>query len=86
MKRREFITLLAGAATWPLAAHAQQSGSKHRLGLLLALAENDPQAREYVAAFVQSLRERGWLEGNTSRSTIGGLVWIPSAFVVLGSN
>jgi putative ABC transport system substrate-binding protein len=65
MRRRDFITILGGtAAMWPRAARAQQSGPKHRLGLLLALAENDSQAREYVAAFVQSLRERGWLEGN----------------------
>jgi putative ABC transport system substrate-binding protein len=65
MRRRDFITFVGGtAASWPFAARAQQSGSKHRLGLLLALSENDAQAREYVAAFVQSLRERGWLDGS----------------------
>jgi putative tryptophan/tyrosine transport system substrate-binding protein len=64
MRRREFIQGIAVSSTWQVAARAQQSGPKHRLGLLLALAENDSQAREYVTAFVQSLRERGWLEGN----------------------
>jgi putative tryptophan/tyrosine transport system substrate-binding protein len=65
MRRREFITFFGGAAAmWPLLAQAQQSGPKVRLGLLLALTETDPQAQQYVSAFVQSLRERGWLEGN----------------------
>ena len=65
MRRREFITLVGGAAAaLPLTARAQQSGPKRRLGLLLALRENDPQSREYVTAFVESLRERGWPEGN----------------------
>jgi putative tryptophan/tyrosine transport system substrate-binding protein len=65
MRRRDFIKVVAGSAiTWPVAARAQQSGPKRRLGLLLALRENDPQSREYVTAFVESLRERGWPEGN----------------------
>ena len=59
MRRRDFIKGIA------LGARAQrQSDEKRRLGLLLALSENDPQAQEYIKAFVQSLRERGWLEGS----------------------
>ena len=64
MRRRQCIALLGSVPIWPLAAHGQQSDSKRRLGLLLALTESDAQAREYVAAFVQALREHGWAEGN----------------------
>jgi putative tryptophan/tyrosine transport system substrate-binding protein len=64
MRRRQCIALLGSAPIWPLAARGQQSDSKRRLGLLLALTESDAQAREYVAAFVQALREHGWAEGN----------------------
>ena len=66
MRRRDFIkgAIIGSAVARPLVTRSQQSGSKRRLGLLLALSENDPQAREYVAAFVQSLRERGWLDGS----------------------
>jgi putative ABC transport system substrate-binding protein len=60
MKRREFITLLGGAvATWPLAALAQQSGMR-RIGFLGAATPSG--ASQWVAAFVQRLRELGWIE------------------------
>jgi putative ABC transport system substrate-binding protein len=62
MKRREFITLLAGAAVgWPLAAHAQQSGQR-RIGVMLGGAESDPQIVEGLAAFKAALGELGWIE------------------------
>ena len=62
LKRREFITLLGGAAAgWPLAARAQQL---KRVGMLVAYAESDPEAQARVAAFRQGLRELGWTEGH----------------------
>jgi putative tryptophan/tyrosine transport system substrate-binding protein len=64
MKRREFITLLGGAAAvWPLAARAQQQGKLPTIGLL---GSSTPLAMsQWVAAFVQRLRELGWIEGRT---------------------
>jgi ABC-type uncharacterized transport system substrate-binding protein len=68
MRRREFITLLGGAAaTWPLAAHAQQSEGIRRVGVLMNGAESDPIYRAYVAAFVQTLQRLGWREGQNFR-------------------
>src|SRR5262245_48339400 len=64
MKRREFITLLGGTVTaWPLAARAQQAGKLPTIGFLGAAT---PSAMsQWVAAFVQRLRELGWIEGRT---------------------
>jgi len=63
VKRREFISLLSGAAAWPLAARAQQPG---KLPLIGFLGTTTPSAwSEWVAAFVQRLRELGWIEGRT---------------------
>jgi len=64
MKRRAFITLLGGtAAAWPLAARAQQPDGMRRIGMLLALAEDDPEIRARLAAFRRGLEKRGWSEG-----------------------
>ena len=64
MKRREFIALLGGAAaTWPLVARAQQADGMRRIGILLGLAEGDPEIRARLAAFRQGLEKRGWSEG-----------------------
>src|SRR5262245_4162753 len=63
MKRREFITLLGGAAAWPLAARAQQSERMRRIGVLMNLAPDDPEGRARVAAFQQRLQELGWVDG-----------------------
>ncbi len=61
VKRRDFITLLSGAAAWPLAARAQQAGKLPTIGFLGA---NTPSVQgRWVAAFVQRLRELGWVEG-----------------------
>jgi putative ABC transport system substrate-binding protein len=62
MTRREFVTLLGGAAGgWPLAARAQQSGKLPTIGFL---GESTPSGqRQWAAAFVQRLRELGWIEG-----------------------
>ena len=63
MKRRKFITLLGGAAAWPLAAHAQQSGKLQTIGFMGQSTRS--AASEWVAPFVQRLRELGWIEGRT---------------------
>jgi putative ABC transport system substrate-binding protein len=64
MKRRSFITLLGGAAaTWPLAARAQQPERMRRIGVLINLTADDPEGRARLAAFLQGLRELGWTDG-----------------------
>jgi putative ABC transport system substrate-binding protein len=69
VKRREFITLLGGAAAWPLAAGAQ-SGPQRRVGVLMNGAATDAEAQSYMAAFVQGLRQLGWVEGQNLRLDI----------------
>jgi ABC-type uncharacterized transport system substrate-binding protein len=62
--RREFITLLGGAAVaWPLAARAQQGERVPRIGVLMASAENNPQYQTYVAVFRDAFQNLGWVEG-----------------------
>jgi len=63
VKRREFITLLGGAAAWPLSARAQQTGKLPTIGFLGSATPLVESQR--VAAFVQRLRELGWIEGRT---------------------
>jgi len=66
MKRREFITLLGGAAAaWPLAAHAQQGERVRRIGALMYLAADDPESPARMAAFARGLQELGWIEGSS---------------------
>ena len=66
--RREFITLLGGAAAaWPVAARAQQGEQIRRIGVLGGLAEDDPEMRARLAAFRQELEKRGWSEGRNVR-------------------
>src|SRR6266571_4432246 len=62
MKRREFITLLGGAAAWPLAARAQQAERVRRIGLLMGTAD-DREGQARVTALKQGLQELGWTDG-----------------------
>src|SRR5262249_3699268 len=64
MRRREFITLLAGATyVWPLAPRAQQPGQMRRIGVLMGYAESDLEAQAWVTAFVQGFKDLGWIVG-----------------------
>jgi putative tryptophan/tyrosine transport system substrate-binding protein len=64
VKRRQFITLLGGAAAaWPLAARAQQPDRMRRIGVLMGYPEGDPQAQANVTALRQGLQNLGWTEG-----------------------
>ena len=68
MNRRAFIGLLSGAATaWPLAARAQQPERMRRIGVLMALFEDDPDSRPRVEAFQQGLEKLGWTLGRNVR-------------------
>src|SRR6516165_1080011 len=62
MNRREFITLLGGAAAWPLAAHAQQPERMRRIGVLMGAAD-DREGQARVTALKQGLQELGWTDG-----------------------
>jgi ABC-type uncharacterized transport system substrate-binding protein len=67
MSRREFITLLVGAAAWPLAARAQQPERMRRIGILLPAAVDDVVFQTRVGAFLQVLAELGWTNGRNVR-------------------
>ena len=70
MRRREFIALLGGAASWPLAAYAQQPGGRRRVGVLMATAADDPESRKRLFALLQSMQQLGWVEGRNLRIDI----------------
>jgi ABC-type uncharacterized transport system substrate-binding protein len=79
MKRREFVTLLGGAAAaWPLAARAQQPERMRRIALLTGITGEDLQTKARIAAFLQELQRLGWTEGRNlridSRAGAGNLV------------
>src|SRR6188472_2034829 len=68
MKRREFITLLGGAAAaWPLAGRAQEAERVRRIGVLIAAAADDPEFQARVAAFLQGLQQLSWTDGRNVR-------------------
>jgi len=68
VRRREFMTLLGGAATWPLTARAQQPGRVRRLGILsVGAIADDPDGRARSAAFLQALEQSGWTDGRNIR-------------------
>jgi putative ABC transport system substrate-binding protein len=70
MKRREFVTLLGGAAAWPLTVRAQRPERMRRIGMLLNLAASDQDARLWIATLRQQLERSGWSEGRNLRIEI----------------
>jgi ABC-type uncharacterized transport system substrate-binding protein len=70
MKRRELIAGLGATAAWPLAARAQQSGRVRRIGVLMALDENDSASKPFLSAFMKGLGELGWTDGGNVRMEI----------------
>ena len=71
MKRRDFITLLGGAAAaWPVAARAQPQQVR-RIGVLMHVTQNDLDGRARLGAFVDGLKELGWVEGREIRLDVG---------------
>src|SRR6476660_9740009 len=68
LRRREFITLLGSvAATWPLAARAQQPERIRRIGVLMSTAADHSESKARLAAFLQRLQELGWVDGRNAR-------------------
>jgi len=77
LQRREFVTLLGGAAaTWPFAAHAQEAQRIRRVGIISGVGESDLEALVRTGAFRRSLQQLGWIEGRNVRvdSRFGTLV------------
>src|SRR5215470_17937952 len=71
MRRREFITLIGGAAAaWPLGVHGQPGDRMRRIGVLSALAEDDPENKAQLAVFHQTCAKFGWVEGRNLRIDI----------------
>jgi len=74
MRRRDFIKVIVGSAPfWPLVAHAQQSNQMRRIGVMTAIAEDDPEALLRVTTLREELLKLGWTEGrleSTRRSSV----------------
>jgi putative ABC transport system substrate-binding protein len=68
VRRRDFVTLIGGAAAWPLAAHAQQGERMRRIGVLMNLPADDPEGQARLAAFLQELQEAGWAVGRNAQA------------------
>ena len=67
MRRREFITMLGGAAAWPLLARAQEAGRMRRVAVLNTLSADDAHGQERIGAFLQALQQSGWSIGDNLR-------------------
>jgi putative ABC transport system substrate-binding protein len=70
MRRRKFIALVGGAATWPLVANAQQTEQTKRIGVLMNAVADDPQGQARIAAFQQTLQQLAWSDGRNVRIDI----------------
>jgi putative ABC transport system substrate-binding protein len=67
LKRRDFITLLGGAAAWPLAARAQQGERMRHIGIVMSQAPDDPEGQARLGAFLLGLQQLGWTDGHNLR-------------------
>jgi putative tryptophan/tyrosine transport system substrate-binding protein len=67
VRRRDFIAGLGSAAAWPVVARAQQGERVRRIGVLMLVAENDPEGQQRLAALQDGLKELGWIEGRNVR-------------------
>jgi putative tryptophan/tyrosine transport system substrate-binding protein len=72
MRRRAFITLLGGAAVWPMAANAQRGEGMRRIGVLMNLAANDPEGQRRLTAFVQGCSNWGGTDGRSGSTHAEG--------------
>src|SRR6266550_2603499 len=83
MRRREFITLLGGAAAWPRAARAQQPERVRRIGVLMLYPENDLEGQRRATAFREGLQKLGWVVGRNVQIDfqwgLGDADWVRSA-------
>jgi putative ABC transport system substrate-binding protein len=70
MKRREFIAGLGSAAAWPVVARAQQPAGVRRLGVIMALGEDEPSSRGFLTEFIQGLQQLGWSDGRNLKMDI----------------
>ena len=87
MKRRDFITMLGGAAAmWPLAARAQQGERMRRIGVLINLAADDPEGHARITAFAQGLQEEDGLRAATCGSTIVGVARVQTPWLSMRRN
>ena len=75
MNRREFITLLGGAAAWPLAARAQEPDRVRRIGVLMPYDKTEPLFKPRLSAFIQALADLGWTDGRNVRVDIRSLAF-----------
>ena len=70
MRRRQFVSLLGGAAAWPLAVRAQQGERMRRIGVLMINPESDPEGQTWVRVFREEIQKLGWTEGRNIRMDI----------------
>src|SRR5262249_34421918 len=80
VKRREFITLLGGAAAWPLVARAQQRERMRRIGVLMNLTPDDAEGQARLAAFLQGVQGAGWAVRRNRRIDRGWVGAYPDSF------